>query len=268
MDKKEKNVKVKSQYRAKARMNSKQRKARVVFLYTLVSILIITICVAVSLTILFKVESIEVVGNRYYSSEDIIKNSGITKDENIFICSEKNINKTLCSNFPYIESIKLKREIPNKIVIYVNETKETGCVNFDNKYALISSSDKVLDITDTKKENITEIIGVEVEDATIGKEIKFKDENKQNIIKEIQTALAKEKLENTTQIDVTQIDNPTFTYNSVLKVQLGSSSDDITKKVNFAVKIISKSPDIANNKGTLDASMANSDNKVYFDPEI
>lgn len=268
MDEKEKNIKIRSQYRAKARMNSKQRKAKVIFLYALASILIVLVCVAVSLTILFKVETIEVVGNKYYSSEDIIKKSGINKDENIFLCSEKTTNKNLSSDFPYIDNIKLKRDIPNKIIICVNETQESAFVKFNDKYAILNSNDKVLDIIDSKKDNLTEIVGVNISDATVGKEIQFEDATKQNIVKDIQNVLSTEKLDKITQIDVTQLDNPSFVYNSTLKVQLGSSSDDISKKVNFAAKIIAKSPDVANNKGTLDASMANTDNKVYFNPEF
>ena len=227
------NIKIKSQYRTKARMNSKQRKARLIFLYSLVFILVITICVALSLTILFKVEDIQVVGNKIYSSEDIINKSGITKEENIFVCSEKNINKNLCNDFPYIESIKLKREIPNKIIICVNESKEAASVKFNDKYAVINSSDKVLDILDSPKENIAQITGVDVSNATIGSEIKFSDSNKQAIIKEIQKAIANEKLENVTNIDVTNIDNPTFTlrYPETDQTILSEDRSEIDKVV-------------------------------------
>lgn len=266
MLRKNKKTKVKAQYRGTARMSSKQRTLRLIILYSIVVIAIISVCVALSLTVLFKVESIQVQGNNSYDNTEIIKESGISKYQNLYLCKKSTVTQNLTAKFPYIEDVNLERKIPNTIVIHVIEAKEAGTIENGESKILISSKNKVLDITDTAKEGVAVVRGVEVESAQIAQELKFQDTNKSSILKQLETAIKDNNLTNITAVDITDISNISFTYENRIVVNMGQA-EGIEQKVAFTSKVINNSSELANNNGTLDVSMCLSDNKTYFVPD-
>ena len=66
------------------------------------------------------VKLIVVSGNTNISDEQIIKASKLNKDSKLFRINKKRISKYICE-IPEIESVKIKKNILGKVVIYVNE---------------------------------------------------------------------------------------------------------------------------------------------------
>ncbi len=265
MKKTDKETKVRSQYRETARMNTKQRNIRLFVLYFIVVLAVISICVVLSLTVLFKIENIQIEGNSFYDSTSIIRESGVTKYQNLYLYRTKIVKQNLCTKFPYIEDIRLERKIPSTLVIHVTEAKEAGIIDVEDRKILISSKNKVLDIMDTAKEGVAIVKGAEVENVQIAQELIFKDQNKSVVLKQIETTLKDQNLTDITYIDVTNLENISLTYQNRIVVDMGKA-EEIEKKIEFANSIIKNSSNLANSTGTLDVSNCTSDNKVYFLP--
>ncbi len=266
MAKKNKEIKIKSQYRAIARMTNRQRKLRIFTLYSLVVIAVLLISVVLSLAVLFKIETIQVEGCQMYEDDTIVQYSGINKYQNIYLCKQDKVSENLCNKFPYIESVRLEKQIPNKIIIHVTQAKETATIQHGEDYITLNSSNKVLDISKSPKENIAVINGIQIQNAEICKEVVFEDANKANILQQLQIAVAKYNISDVTLFDISDIYDSFFVYKGRLNIKLGQP-DNIEQKVEFAAKIISSSTEVANSKGNLDVSMCTSDNKVYFTPD-
>lgn len=81
------------------------------------------------------VKLIVVSGNTNISDEQIIKASKLNKDSKLFRINKKRISKLICE-IPEIESVKIKKNILGKVVIYVNELSILYYKETTNKYIL------------------------------------------------------------------------------------------------------------------------------------
>ena len=94
------------------RRNPRRRKQK----YTLHYLFLFLFCIAVGITIctnvLFKVSTIQVKNNTYYSSEELISRSGIDKGDKLFGINVTDTEKMLEDRFPYLQSVNIKRRLP------------------------------------------------------------------------------------------------------------------------------------------------------------
>ena len=132
-------------------------------------------------TPLFNVTQIDVLGNETVSKEEIISLSQITVNENMF----KNIKNTIKQNIKgnaYIEDVEVKRVLPNKIQIVVQERKVKFMVKLLNSYAYINSQGYILEVTSqTKEVPIIEGVSTPEEEIIAGKRLNDEDLNKLGI---------------------------------------------------------------------------------------
>ena len=128
-------------------------------------------------TPLFNVTQIEVVGNETVSKEEIISLSQIKINENMF----KNVKTTIRQNIKgnaYIENVAVKRVLPNKMQITVQERKVKFMVKLLNSYAYINSQGYILEITSqTKEVPIIEGMSTPEEEMIAGKRLNNEDLN-------------------------------------------------------------------------------------------
>ena len=126
-------------------------------------------------TPLFNVTEIEVLGNDIVNSEEIKSLSQITLQENMF----KNVKSVIRQNIKgnaYIENVEIKRILPNKIQIIVDERKVKFIIKLLNKYAYINSQGYILEISEqTKEVPIIEGISTPEEEIAVGKRLNTED---------------------------------------------------------------------------------------------
>ena len=128
-------------------------------------------------TPLFNVTQIEVTGNENVSKEEIISLSQIKLNENMF----KNVKTTIRQNIKgnaYIENVAVKRVLPNKMQITVQERKVKFMVKLLNSYAYINSQGYILEVTgQTKEVPIIEGMSTPEEEIIAGKRLNNEDLN-------------------------------------------------------------------------------------------
>lgn len=123
---------------------------------------------------IFKVNIIEIKGNKECSKEEILKYSDVNLNKNIFKYKIKDIEKNIKKN-SYIDSVIVERKIPNKIIVTVKERKAVAILqNNDKKYYIDKKGNILKRFTSKSQDSMVLKI-----DYDIDKEQKLKLENEQ-----------------------------------------------------------------------------------------
>lgn len=211
----------------------------------------------------FHIKFMVVNGNNNVTREEIIKLSSIYYEENIFRINKKNSMKSIFQN-PYVKMIKIRRVIPNKVVIDIIEREVMAYVPYVGSYLNIDEEGMILEINPAiKRPDLPVIKGLKFETFKVGEYLNI--ENKEQfsttilLIKEIKNA---GMLNLVSEIDVADLSNIKLKIKDGIKVNLGGA-DNMNYKINFAKSIVE---DIKkqNLKGTIE--MSHKGNPV-FKPE-
>lgn len=226
-------------------------------------ILFLTLVVGfiVSVTVFFRVDSVQVEGDTRYSESEVVDSSGIGIGENLFLCRGDNINDNIRKNLPYIASVNVEHQFPNRILLTLSETLGCAYVQCENGFALIDKDEKVLDILDAEPQNVAQIVGVKVADVKPGEGIVFADDNIKGLISKIFIGMEK-YLNDITEINLSDSHVLTVVFQNRIKILFGSSVG-LDYKLKTVVSIldgkISK-----DTSGTLDVSLVNENGRSYF----
>ncbi len=216
------------------------------------------------MSVFFKVSRIEVRGNSIYSAEEVIRASGITEGDNLFFINGIAAGSRVAVKLPYVDSVQINRGLPNLVIIEVTESKAVGCLKVADELWSVSSSGKFLSsITQDDSSYIAMISGVSVSEAATGEYIKAAsgEENKLAYLTDILYQIqARGLLGKVTAIDMSDVSNPTFEYDSRFLVKLGAMDNTEYK---FGKLLSAVSQLTVDDAGTLDVS---SGDKVIFNP--
>ncbi|MBF8982239.1 FtsQ-type POTRA domain-containing protein [Lutibacter sp. B2] len=152
-------------------MNVKKKNVHVI-----IAIMILTSIVAFIVffkTDIFTVKFVEVYGNHKLKKSDIIEESGITIKNHILKEKIENIKKNLRSN-PYIKDVVVKRKMPNKIIIQIDERIEEAAISFIDTYLIIDNEGTVLR-SSLDSEMFKIISGVEFQQCIEGEKLNTKN---------------------------------------------------------------------------------------------
>lgn len=252
------------QRRAENRRRRKHRALLFFYLFTFLTVL--TAAVALSLTVLFKINSIEVQGTSRYSAEEIIRISGIRKGDNLFLTKTREAGQKIQSSLPYIGTAKVSRSLPAKIRITVSEETVSGAVEYNQKYAIVGASGKVLELADAVPEGCPVIKGLKLSSAQVGKNIVYQDSSQETIFRDLMEAIVSTKMEKITEIDLSNSYKIQVLYDGRIIMNLGLPND-FEYKLRYAKSILDGGKVKDTERGKLDLSVASEENKAYFDPD-
>ena len=105
----------------------------------------VVIAVILSLTVFFKVTAVEVdVSKSQYSAAQIRDASGIEEGDSLFLLNREKAADRISTKLPYTGEIVVKRSFPSKVKIFVEDSTVTAAVKYNDKFIVLSESDKVL----------------------------------------------------------------------------------------------------------------------------
>lgn len=127
--------------------NRRRRRGNFGFLYKLLSVLVICAAVVMALTLFFRVDTIEVTGTERYTEKDVIEASGIQLGDNLFLLNKYEAARSIAEQLPYIdiEDIRIRRELPDTLLIDVAECGTPLAVIQNGSAWLLSPKGKIVE---------------------------------------------------------------------------------------------------------------------------
>lgn len=247
--------------------NKRKKKKTLRKIITVVSVVlaVVVVIIILSLTVLFKIDTISVSGNSKYKTEQIISASEIEKNTNLFTADASNAQEQLLKKLPYIYQAEVKRKFPSTIQIKVKEADTVYYIkNKDNTFTLFDTTLKVLEANvAAEPKDCIEIKKLAPSNVVAGEVIKTDDKSYDDLLALMQI-IEKLKLEDDiTEIYSNDINNNFMVYKGRITFKLGSTAD-LEDKVYKALSVVEKINDSdPNAKGTVTVT---ADNKSYFTP--
>lgn len=156
--------------RRSVRVRKRTRRSRFVrLLHRLLCLFLIVGAGILTIMVFFKVDTVEVEGETRYAAEAIQQTLGIQKEDNLFFWSKKKAAKRLLTQYPYLDTVKIKRRIPDKLVIVVTESDVCAAIPSGSEYYLITNSGKILEkVSAEGLGDIPLVSGITLDGATVG----------------------------------------------------------------------------------------------------
>ena len=174
----------------------KKRKRNMIIGYTVVIILIIAAAIVLSLTVFFKIQSVNVTGDDIYNAETITAASGLNVGENMFRTSKKDIAAKIETSLPYVESVQIKRSPTGKVTLNVTAAKAELAVDCGESYLLLSKSGKILeDGVVSINEDVATVVASALTCLTPGETVAFENEQDAQTLVNIKSVINEKQLE-------------------------------------------------------------------------
>ena len=216
---------------------------------------------------IFNITDIEVLNNNRVSSDTVISLSGINTNENIFRFISTKVSNSIKQN-AYIEEVKIRRVLPNKVQIEVTEREPKFSIPVLGEFAYMSTQGYILEITQNEL-NLPIIYGLQTaeESITVGNRISEEDLVSLEMILRIMNAMGDSGLsEKVTSIDISNKNDYSIYMQEERKtIHLGDGAN-LSNKMLYVMAILEKEKDVP---GEIFANGdLNSDFRVYFREEV
>lgn len=221
-----------------SKIDRKIKKKKTGLIFIIILLLTSVFFILYTKTSFFHISSIEIFGNEIITDEKLVLASGIMIDENIFKINLKMAKENIMLH-PYTKSVKIRRKLPNKILINIDERKEVAVINYIGSYIYIDEEGIILSILSGKKdEQVIEITGFEMDNPEIGKEIAFKNEkSKKNLLEFINYSKMLGLIDFFDAVNTDENGKLTIYMDTGAKVAFGAL-DDVKYKLNFLLSIL------------------------------
>lgn len=247
------------------RYNRKRRRGGFSFVYKFLTFLVICAAIAVALTLFFKVENITVTGNERYSQQQIVTASGIQMEDNMFFMNKYEVSDAITSALPYIETVQIRRALPDGLIIAVTECSAPAAITYNGKAWLLSAQCKVVDSkAAAAAKDYAQVLGLPLTNAEVGSVITVAEEHADSaaLLQQLLTLLAeKEMLSQVQQIDLSDETLLTLRYLDRFDVTLRRNAD-LDYKLEYLLAVVERLE--VNEKGRIDMTQQD---KASFIPE-
>lgn len=227
----------------------KKKRVKRIIKWTSLALIIIAGAIFAFASPLFNITQIEVINTNLLSKDKVISLSGIKKDQNIFRFLKSDVIKKIKED-PYVQDVKINRQLPNKVQIDIEERQRNFSLEFLNGYAYINNQGYILEISQDKL-NLPVIKGASTEENNItpGKRLEQKDLEKLEVAIKIMTIAKENELdEKVTSIDISNKNEYILYLESEKKTVYLGNQENLTTKMLYNKKIIEKE---SGNEGTI-----------------
>lgn len=227
----------------------KKKRVKRIIKWTSLALIIIAGTIFAFASPLFNITQIEVINTNLLSKDKVISLSGIKKNQNIFRFLKSDVIKKIKED-PYVQDVKINRQLPNKVQIDIEERQRNFSLEFLNGYAYINNQGYILEISQDKL-NLPVIKGASTEENNItpGKRLEQKDLEKLEVAIKIMTIAKENELEEkVTSIDISNKNEYILYLESEKKTVYLGNQENLTTKMLYTKKIIEKE---SGNEGTI-----------------
>ncbi|MBR6646659.1 MAG: FtsQ-type POTRA domain-containing protein [Clostridia bacterium] len=228
----------------------KRKKHRKILSKVFVLLLLAISAVSVTLTTpAFKIKAVTVEGNSKIKAETIKAASEITENYNIFRISTHRAEKNI-AEMPYIHSVQVKRRLPDKIIIKVEESKISGYIKTDKNLVGIDKYGKVVETLPLKAKPDEYIItGIKLKKSVPGEKILVDEKQNTDIILLYMETFEKQGISgNLKEVFIKSSADTGFVTKNGLTVKLGGT-DGLEYKTKYYKRVLEE---IKEEDGVLD----------------
>ena len=223
------------------------------------TVVAVAVAVVVGVMLFFKVRTVTVTGNSRYTAEQIIAASGITEGENLMTLSRASAAQSILLELPYVQSVRVTRELPDSVRIDVTETEAVAVVrDASGGQWLLSAAGKLVEQagaqTAVDPAGLIQLEGVTAEDPAAGAQLQTQDAAQASAAQQLLTALAgTQLLDGVRSVNLEKVYDITLRYEDRFDVLLGGT-DQLDYKVRYLEEIVLNQLD-ATKTGTLDLTL-------------
>lgn len=207
----------------------KKRRVRINPKFIIALLLLAVAAVVLFLTPLFDITDIKISGTERIAKAEVLIASGIRENKNIFAINKGSAEKSIKA-LGYIEDVKIKRRLPNVVLIEVKEGTVCAYVDYGGMYVGINKSGMALCRVSKAlpAEGAPIVKGINVIKADLGEKVKLKKgkEDEFEVLSKLLDTFDKYDITPfVTEIDVAKKTDIVFRYNHKLKIELGGLND-------------------------------------------
>ena len=137
---------------------------------------IVVIATVFLMSVFLRISDISVVGNEHYTDEEIIKAIDIEQGDNLFFFDRFAAISRVFAKLPYVEEVSVSRQLPDKVVITVQECKALAYIAVGDENWTIDHSCKVLGkATDNELGDLIRVEGIDPGTLLIGEKLTTAD---------------------------------------------------------------------------------------------
>ncbi len=204
---------------------------RAVFLAVLVSVAVF------AMTVFFKIDTITVEGAEKYASDEIISGMDIKKGDNLYLFNKYRVAEGLMVKFPYIAGVKIRRKLPDGLIVTIEECDALAAVPTDGGYFLLSGQGKVLERS-TSDKGLPVVAGASLMGSKPGEMVDpTKDAYTDALLTILQTLDAADMLEAIDFINMKSLTDVRIGYKERFDIRIGTV-DSLAYRMRFAKFVI------------------------------
>lgn len=226
----------------------RKRKNPILFLikWTSVILLLIGTIIFILTTPMFNIKNINISGIEHLTEEQVISLSELNKNENLFKNSKSKITSNIKQN-PYVESVIIKRKLPDTIDIQIKERKRSYMLKFVNGYVYIDTQGYILEILEEKLK-LPIISGYKTEEDKISEGNRLITEDLENLNNVLKITNSLEEIdvakEIITNIDISNKEDYTVYLESEKKTIHFGDASNLSNKILYVKAMIDSEKDI------------------------
>ena len=227
--------------RRRQKREKRFRILKIILKILLLFAIIIGILLFLFISPVFNIKNINVQGNNKINAEAIESLSKINMDENIFRFSSKQVAENVKEN-AYIDSVEVRRKIPNTVEIIVTEREAKYQLEYGNAFVYIDGNGNILEISN-ENANLPIIRGYSTtqEGIQVGNKLIDEDCNKLlTVEKFLRAAKSNEIYDIITYVDISNDNDYKFELPSKGKVAYLGNDTNINDKILTLKEILTR----------------------------
>lgn len=234
----------------------RRRRGRFGVLYKLLSVLLILAAIIAGCIVFFRVEEITVTGSTTYTEQQIIDVSGVEMEDNLFLVRKVPTGRRILNALPYIKEVNIRRELPNGLLITVNECVPVAALKGEgDAWWILDSTAKLLEQgNDDLAKPYMKVTGLEALKPSAGGRVAVSAEEttKLDSLKSILAALEeREMFAHVNSVDLSGVTEICMVYQGHYTVRLPMYSDDFYRLIH-TLQVVAEHPSVAGRSGTID----------------
>lgn len=236
-----KNNIMKSDLKKQEQLEKKNKRNKRILTIIIIIVLICGGIIFLFTSPIFNIKDIQVLNNSQVSSDTIISLSGLEKNENIFKFLKINIENNIKQN-SFVDSVEIKRVLPDKVQLIIEERAKKFSVQFLNSYAIISSQGYILEISE-ENQGLIVLKGMTTsqENFSVGNRLENNDlEKLEDAIKIVNTCKDNNLDTQITYIDMSDKTNYTIYMEQEKKTIYIGDNSNLSNKIIYVQAIINE----------------------------